>query len=228
MPTVQDAKEVVDRGSARARHHRHPAGQERELPLAPRLEEALLLQALLELLERDLQRARAERLDSVADQLVTPLWLVDRQPSAGHEREPVLDGESQPPRLRAEEHGIDAGVGVLEREVEVTAGGRAQIRDLALHQHGGKAPFENGLQLAGQLGDGVDARTVGSPAEEIELAGGRGRFRRQPLRHYRGLLASSRSSQRVAFPASSSPSGRAAATRVNPARAASGSSSFAT
>ena len=169
MPPVQDAKKIVHRRPARAGDDRDPTGQERQLPLAGRLEEPLFLQALLQLLESDLQRARSERLDGVADELVPALRLVHGEPAAGHDRESVLDGESKPPRLGAKEHRIETGVGILEREVQMAAGGGAQVRHLALYEDRGKPAFENGLQLAGQLGDGIDAGAVGALAEQIEL-----------------------------------------------------------
>src|SRR5262249_39093312 len=132
-------------------------GQEGQLPLASFGEEPFRLEAGLELLEGDLQRARADRLDRVADQLVLALGLVDVEVAAGHPRMAVLQLELEPPRLVAEEDGREAGVAVLQGEVEVARARHLEVRDLAAHPDVEEAPSQDALDLAGQFGDGVDA-----------------------------------------------------------------------
>ena len=130
---VQHAQKIVDGGAGGARDHRDAPGEERQGPLARGIEEPLGLEARLELLERDLQRARPERLEGIADELVLALRLVEGHPSPDEHREAVLHGEAEPPGLAREQHGADARVGVLEREVEVAAGRPAEVGDLAAH-----------------------------------------------------------------------------------------------
>ena len=67
------------------------AGQRRQRPLARRVEQPLGLQPLLQLLERELQRAETVRLHVLADELVLALRLVDAErgrarPRAGRPR----------------------------------------------------------------------------------------------------------------------------------------------
>ena len=60
--------------------------QRRQRPLARRLEQPLGLQPLLQLLECELQRAEAVRLQVIADDLVLALRLVDAEPAARDRR----------------------------------------------------------------------------------------------------------------------------------------------
>ena len=218
---VQHAQEIVDRGARGAGHHRDAAGQEGQLPLPRRIEESLRFETSAHLLEGDLQGAGAERLEGIADDLVPALRLVEREPASDQHRESVVDGEAEPARLAREQHRVDAGVLILEREIKVPARGPAQIRDLPLDVEAREAPFEDALHLPGQLADRVDPlrgrrrlRLAGAGREEIELACGasRGRLvlgllpwkaRRKAFRHYstsRGVEApESLSSHRLAF-----------------------------
>ena len=173
---MQHAEEVVHRGARRAGDYGDPHGQEGEPPLAGGVEQAFRLEPRLELFEGDLQRAGAERLDGIADELVLPLRLVEGHPSPDEHREAVLHGEAEPPGLAREQHGADARVGVLEREIEVAARGTAEVRDLAAHVQRREPPLEDALHLAGQLADRVDPRLrnrdrrAGARREEVELA----------------------------------------------------------
>src|SRR5207253_6810184 len=150
--------------------------QERGPPLAGGIEQAFRLETRLELLEGDLQGARPERLDRIADELVLPLRLVEGHPSPDEHREAVLHGEAEPPRLAGEEHRADARLGVLECEVEVAAGGTAEVGDLAAHVQPGEPSLQDALHLAGQLADRIDARLSdrdgrpGARREQVELA----------------------------------------------------------
>src|SRR5439155_1515993 len=85
-PPVQHAEEVVHRGARRAGDYGDPHGQEGEPPLAGGVEQAFRLEPRLELFEGDLQRAGAERLDGIADELVLPLRLVEGHPSPDEHR----------------------------------------------------------------------------------------------------------------------------------------------
>ena len=71
------------------------AGQGGQRPLARRVEESFRVQPLLQLIERELQRAEAVRLQVLADDLVFPLrvrrqltWprAITRRPSSGLNR----------------------------------------------------------------------------------------------------------------------------------------------
>ena len=247
---MEHAQEIVDRGARRARHHRDAPGQEGQLPLPRRIEESLRLEARAQLLEGDLQGAGAQRLEGIAHDLVTPLRLVEREPAADQHRETVLHREAEPARLAREEHRVDAGVLILEREVQVPTRRSTQIRDLSLDVEIAEAAFEDALHLAGQLADRVDAlrgrRRLGLAEprrEEIELTRGAPlgdvvvgllprKSRRKAFRHYsasRGVEPpESLSSHRLAFCASSSEAGSVSAAIRKERRARSGSESLAT
>jgi hypothetical protein len=185
---VQDAQEIVHCRAAGAGHEGDAPRKVRQLALASRVEESLGGELLLELLEGDLQRARPDGLDGVADELVLALRLVDVEVSARDQRLPVARLELETARLVAEEHGSERRVGVLQGEVDVTRAGGAQVGDFAFHQDGLEAPLEDRLDLAGQLSDGIDARPH-PLAEEIELPRRGGGFGRQSFRHERTLTA---------------------------------------
>ena len=55
------------------------------------LEQALRVELLLQLLERELQRAKAVRLDVLALELIFALRLIDAKPSPCDDVEPVLE-----------------------------------------------------------------------------------------------------------------------------------------
>src|SRR5207245_9650194 len=101
---------------------------------------------------------------------------VEVPPPPGGRRGAAVPAEAGPPGLAREQHGADARVGVLEREIEVAARGTAEVRDLAAHVQRREPPLEHALHLAGQLADRVDPRLrnrdrrAGAGREEVELA----------------------------------------------------------
>ena len=88
----QHLDDVADRRAVERRDDADLARQRRQRPLARRVEQPFGLQPLLQLIERELQRAETVRLEVLADELVFALRLVDarrvprattRRPSAG-------------------------------------------------------------------------------------------------------------------------------------------------
>ena len=88
------------------------------------VEEALGLELLLELLERELERAQALRLEQLDHQLVLAARGVDVEAAEGQHLHAVLGLEAHAPAPAAEEHAAELGRLVLQREVGV-AGARA-------------------------------------------------------------------------------------------------------
>ncbi len=78
IASSQHVDDVADRGAVEGRHDADLARQRRQRPLARGVEQPLGLQALLELIEGELERAESLRLQVLADQLVLALRLVDR------------------------------------------------------------------------------------------------------------------------------------------------------
>ena len=83
------------------------------------VEKPLGVEALLELLERQLQRAHSRRLDVLDVNLVLAARLVHADRSAHDQLQSVLGPEFQPHRLRAKAHAAHLRLRVLEREIEM-------------------------------------------------------------------------------------------------------------
>ena len=100
-PTVGDPDDVAHDRPLRRGHDAEPARQKRQRPLARRIEEPLGAEALLELLERQRQRAGPRRLDVGDRHLETAARFVEGQPPAAADRHPFFQRELQPRRPRA-------------------------------------------------------------------------------------------------------------------------------
>ena len=83
------------------------------------IEQPFRAQPLLQLIERQLQRAEPLRLEVLADDLVFALRVVDADPAARHDVQPVLRLEAQRAQRRAEHHAFDLRAAVLQREIHV-------------------------------------------------------------------------------------------------------------
>ncbi len=92
MAAGEDLDDVAERRTIERRDDPDLGRQRRQRPFASRVEEAFGLELLLQLLERQLQRAEALGLEVVAEDLVLALGLVDAD--AGRGRSPA--GRLQP------------------------------------------------------------------------------------------------------------------------------------
>src|SRR5438132_14402972 len=128
-----DIQDVADRGAGRTGHHRDALRQHRNGLLARRIEEPLLSQALLELLEGQLQCAEAGGLRGHGIELQLALLVVDREPAAHDQLQAVLDSEAQESRVAGKEHHAHLRTAILDRKIEMTRGGADEVRHLTLH-----------------------------------------------------------------------------------------------
>jgi hypothetical protein len=99
----QDLDDVPDRGAVERGDDPDLARQSRQRPLARRVEQPLVLQPLLQLIERQLQRTKAVRFEMLADELVLALRFVDRHPAARDDAEAVRRFEFQVAQRRTED-----------------------------------------------------------------------------------------------------------------------------
>ena len=109
----QHLDDVAQRRAVERRDDPDLARQRRQRPLARRVEEPFRLQLLLQLLERELQRAEPVRLHVLADDLVLALRLVDAEPAARDDVQAVLGLEPQVADRRAEHDRLDLRAAVL-------------------------------------------------------------------------------------------------------------------
>src|SRR5262249_5982085 len=90
-----DFQQVLYRRAGGARHDADDPRERRDRALAFLIEETFRGKLAFELLERDRQRAGAQRLHAVDDELVLATRLVDRDPAGRHDARAVLRHERQ-------------------------------------------------------------------------------------------------------------------------------------
>ena len=155
-------------------------GQRGQRPLPPGVEEPLGGEPGLQLLEGELERAQAFRLQHLAHELVLAPDGVDVEPAEREDVEPVGRLEAHPPHPAPEEDGPHLGLLVLQREVDVPRGVDPQVRDLALDPEPAEAALERVLDRARELRDREDPapgvgerqRQAGHSGDSGQPAGG--------------------------------------------------------
>src|SRR5262249_33850876 len=121
----------------------------------PRLiEQSLGFEPLLELLERELERAQPLGLHEPDHQLVLAAGRVYVEPAKDENLEPVLGHESYAPPATAEQHTPELRQIVLQREVRVARRRHTQVADLALDPDSRKRILEPPFDPRGELGHG--------------------------------------------------------------------------
>ncbi len=111
-------------------------------------------QLLLQLLEGELQRAVALRLDGFHQKLILAARFVDIDVAARQHRHPVLRLELQIAQRLAEAHAAQLRVVILQREVAMAAGGGFGSRDLARHPDVVELIAQKAADARVQFGDG--------------------------------------------------------------------------
>src|SRR6267143_4103111 len=147
------AEDVPERGAAGRGHDADLPRKSRQLALAGLVEEPFRLQARLQLLERELQRAQPFGLEQLDDQLVFAALGVDLDAAEGHHVQAVGRLELDAVATIAKQDDPNLRVRVLQGEVRVPRAVQAVVRDLALDPHGREAILEHLLQASRQLGD---------------------------------------------------------------------------
>jgi hypothetical protein len=89
----QDADDIAHRRASGRSHDADAAGQQRQRHLAPGIKKPFGVEALLELLESQLQRAHSRRLEVLDVNLVLAARLIHADRSAHDQLEPVLGPE---------------------------------------------------------------------------------------------------------------------------------------
>ena len=95
MPAAQDLDDVLERGAVERGDDADLARQGGNRALARGANRPSACSLRLQLLERELQRAAALRLEMLADELILAFRFVDRQPSARDDVKAVVDLEFQ-------------------------------------------------------------------------------------------------------------------------------------
>ncbi len=109
VAAAQHLDDVAHGGAVERGDDADLAGQGRQRTLARLVEEAFGREPLLQLVEGELQRAEAFRLEVLADDLILALRVVDADAPARDDAQAVLRLEAKQPQRRAEHHALDLG-----------------------------------------------------------------------------------------------------------------------
>src|SRR5262249_46335664 len=127
----EDLDDVADRRAVERGDDPDLPRQRRERPLPRGVEQPFCLQPLFELIEGELQRAEAVRLEMLADELVLAFWFVHRDPAPRHDAQSVRRLELQIAQGGSEDHRLDLRGAVLEREIQMAGVPDSAVRQLA-------------------------------------------------------------------------------------------------
>jgi len=155
-PTTGELNHVANRGTGGRGHDADPPRVLGQRAFARLVEQAFGLEPAAQLLERQLQRALATRLDLANDQLQLAARLVDRGLSQQQQIEAVLQLERQPARVVAKQRTANLSVGVLECEVVMTGARDEQITGLARNPHAPHRVLDQRAQSPEQVAHPVD------------------------------------------------------------------------
>ena len=159
---AEHVQDVADHSTGGRRHHADALRQARQRALALGVEEPFLGEFLLELFERQLQRAGALRLDGFDDQLIFAARFVDVDAAARQHRHAVLRFKAEHARRVAEGHGTQLRGLILQQEVVMSAPGQLHAGDFACHPNVAEGLAQDLAHDAVQLGDGQDT-ALGCP-----------------------------------------------------------------
>ena len=124
--------------------------------LARRVEQSLLGKALLEFLEGELQCTQPFGQEPAGDELILSAPLVNAHIAERDDLQSVPKRELNLGCDATKQHHGQLGVGVLQREIDVSGGRRAEIGNLAFDPQAGKLLFEQVLDASRQVGNAED------------------------------------------------------------------------
>ena len=157
MAPADDVEEIVNDGASGRRDDADAAREGRQVTFAGGVEEPLLLQLLLQLLECELQRACAYRLQRLGDELQLAALFVYGDAATHQDAQSSLGAKAEKRRLPPEKHHGKLTMFILEREIEVSGGGAAQIGYFAFDPAVGIGSLDVAADFCDECADGPDA-----------------------------------------------------------------------
>jgi hypothetical protein len=154
VPPRQHLDDVANRRTVERGDDPDLPRQRRQRPLAGGVEQAFGVKPLLQLIERQLQRAEPLGLEVLADELILAFGLVHRQAPACHHAHAVARLEFQIAERRPENHAAHLRAGVFQGEVQMAGVPDPTVRELALDPHLGQLGFQQIADADRQLRDG--------------------------------------------------------------------------
>ena len=150
---LQHAQDVANGGAGRRGDHADAAGQNGQRFFAGRSEKAFFEQAFFELLEGELQRAEADRIDMGDVNLIFAARVVDAERTADGDVQTVFRFAFDSTHLIAEADAADLGARVFQGEVIMSRLRSAAVGDFAFHRNIRESAFEQFADAGGQLAD---------------------------------------------------------------------------
>ena len=162
VPSPQHVDDVANRGAFQRRHDSDLARERGQRTFPRAVEESFRFEPLLQLIEGQLQRAQAVRLEMLADQLILALRLVHRNPAARDDAQAVHRLELEVAQRRPEHEPAQLAGGVLQGEIQVAGVPDPAIRQLTLHPHFEELGLDEIAQPDGELGDRKRSARLGN------------------------------------------------------------------
>jgi len=155
---LENPQHVSESGAFPARHQRHAAGAAGNLLFAQRIEQALLLQAFMQLAKSDLQRAFSQGFHGKRRHLEASVFLIKRHPAADHHAHAHFRLEAQKPPAAREHHGAHLGCGVFQIEIGMPGWIGAPGGNFPLDQYLAEFIFQQFFYARVELRDGEHRR----------------------------------------------------------------------
>ncbi len=161
----EDVEHVLNDGAGGRRDDADVAGKTGEGALAGRLEEALGGKALFEFFKGLLERAGAEGLGGLDEELIGAAGLIDVDRTTGLDEEAVAQRDAEEAGALAIHDAGQDGVFFFEVEVEVAARGGLKAGDFAGDGEVGEVFAQGAADATGELTDGEFFGLPGLPVE---------------------------------------------------------------
>src|SRR5580704_3051772 len=149
----QYAQDVANSRSSGRSDHADATRQNWQRFLAGLIEQTFFEQALFKLLESELQRAEADRVDMGDVNLIFAPRVVDAERTADGDVQTVFRFAFDSTHLIAKAHAADLGARVFQGEVIMSRLRGATVRDFAFHRNIRESAFEQLADAGGQLAD---------------------------------------------------------------------------
>src|SRR2546425_533394 len=156
IAAAKDLDDVADRRAVERCDDADFPGEHRQRTLPARIEQAIFLEPLLQLIEGQLERAETLRLEMLADELVLALRFVHRDAPARHDVQAIGRLELQVAQCGPENHAANLRRRILQREIQMPGVPEPAVGELALDPHLEELRFEQIANTHGELRDRQD------------------------------------------------------------------------
>src|SRR6185437_5583997 len=154
IPAAHDVEHVANGGAGWRRDQSDSLRITRKRAFSLGGKQAFGGELLLELFERNLQRAHALQLDGANNQLILAARFVNRDVALQQHFLPVLEQLTMRHHFATEQHAAQLRTSVLEREINMSGTLRAKIGNLTGDPYGSDLLLQQAPYVRGQFRDG--------------------------------------------------------------------------